>query len=47
MRIALLCLIFSVAAGGQTKPTAAKPEAAGPAADPLEMRAGKLLAEAV
>jgi len=47
MRIALLCLMFSIAAGGQTKPAAAKPEAAGPAADPLEMRAGTLLAEAV
>ena len=47
MRIALLCLMFSVAEWGQTKPVAAKPEVAGPPADPLEMRAGKLLAEAV
>jgi HEAT repeat protein len=47
MRIALLCLMFSLAAWGQNNPVSAKPEAVGPAADPLEMRAGKLLAEAV
>ena len=42
MRTALLCLMFSLAASGQTKPAAV-----GPAADPLELRAGKLLAEAL
>lgn len=42
MRIALLCLIFSLAAPGQTKPADV-----GPVADPLEQRAGKLLAEAL
>jgi HEAT repeat protein len=46
MRTALLCLMFSLAAWGQIKPVAAKPEAVGPVADPLEQRAGKLLAEA-
>jgi HEAT repeat protein len=39
--------MFSLAAWGQTKPVAAKPEAVGPVADPLEMRAGKLLAEGI
>jgi HEAT repeat protein len=46
MRI-VLCLMFSLAAWGQTKPVAAKPEAVGPVADPLEMRAGNLLAEGI
>jgi HEAT repeat protein len=48
MRTALLCLMFASAAGGQTQPAAAPPAGAvGPVADPLEQRAGKLLAEAV
>ena len=47
MRTALLCLMFSLAAWGQTKPVAAKPEAVGPVADPLEMRAGKPRADAL
>ena len=41
MRI-VLCVMFSIAAWGQTKP-----EAIGPVADPVEMRAGKLLAEGI
>jgi HEAT repeat protein len=47
MRTVLLCLMFSLAVGGQTKPVAAKPKAVGPVADPAELRAGKLLAEAL
>jgi len=47
MRTVLLCLMFSLAASGQTKPAAASPSAVGPVADPLEIRAGKLLAEGV
>jgi len=46
MRI-LACLIFSIAAWGQTKQEPAKPEAVGPAADPVELSAGKLLADGV
>jgi HEAT repeat protein len=50
MRTALLCLMLSLAAWGQIKPEVvksevAKPGAIGPLADPLEQRAGKLLAE--
>ena len=53
----VLCLMISLAAWGQTKPDvvkseavkpdAVKPDAVGPVADPLETRAGKLLAEGV
>jgi HEAT repeat protein len=42
MRIVFLCMMFSLAASGQ-----ANPAAVGPVADPLEQRAGKLLAEAL
>ena len=47
MRSTLLCLIFSLAVWGQAQPVAAKSETVGPAADPLELRAGKLLTEGV